>query len=259
AQGLVRSWAYLPEIERVFADAGLPSELTLLPHVESSFENRALSKVGAAGIWQIMPATGRRYLRVSDDMDERLNIRASTMAAAQILRENYDMLGTWPLAITAYNHGANGMKQAVAAVGTTDFGVIVQRYRGPLFGFASQNFYAEFLVAVDLVKHYKQYFGDILFEAPPRPITIEARATGESAPLVASTSQFDSAPRPIAPPAMASTSLLPVATPLPAPPSPSPVEPPVMVQTSPLMVPAVVPVALSPVEPRALVQASPPS
>jgi membrane-bound lytic murein transglycosylase D len=236
-QGLVRSWAYLPEIERIFADAGLPSELTLLPHIESSFENRALSKVGAAGIWQIMPATGRRYLRVNDDVDERLNIRASTMAAAQILRENYEMLGTWPLAITAYNHGANGMKQAVATVGTTDFGVIVQRYRGPLFGFASQNFYAEFLAAIDLVKHYKHYFGDILFEEPPRPVTIEARAPGEPALLVASAPQFDNAPRPVSPPSMASISPPVVSTPMPAPAPPSPVEPRPLVHASPPVIP----------------------
>src|SRR5262245_66511076 len=124
-----------------------------------------------------MPATGRLYLRVSGGVDERLDVRAATMAAAQILRENYEKLGTWPLAITAYNHGANGIKQAVATVGTTNFGVIVQRYRGPLFGFASQNFYAEFLAAVDLAQHYKQYFGDILFEEPSRPVTTAARAT----------------------------------------------------------------------------------
>ena len=244
AQGLVRSWAYLPEIERIFADAGLPSELTLLPHIESSFENRAMSKVGAAGIWQIMPATGRRYLRVNEDVDERLNIRTSTTAAAQILRENYEMLGTWPLAITAYNHGANGMKQAVATVGTTDFGVIVQRYRGPLFGFASQNFYAELLAAIDLVKHYKHYFGDILFEEPPRPVTIEARAPGEPALLVASTPQFDNAPRPVVPPSMAYTNLPVVSTPMPAPAPPSPVEPRPLVHASPPVIPPPAPVTL---------------
>jgi len=281
AQGLVRSWAYLPEIERIFADAGLPSELTLLPHVESSFENRAMSKVGAAGIWQIMPATGRRYLRVSGDVDERLNIRASTMAATQILRENYEMLGTWPLAITAYNHGAYGMKQAAATVGTTDFGVIVQRYRGPQFGFASQNFYAEFLAAVDLVKNYKQYFGDILFEEPPRPVTIEARAPGRPAPVVTSASQFDSPPRPVAPGATASVQgfgrpvPLPPDTALPSgaytsPPvvstpsqfdsTPRPVAPPSSAYTSPPVVSTSMPAPAppSPVEPRPLVYASPP-
>src|SRR5262249_22976228 len=129
----------------------------------------------------------------------RLNISPSSMAAAQILRENYTMLGTWPLAITAYNHGANGMKQAVNTVGTTDFGVIVQRYRGPLFGFASQNFYAEFLAAIDLVKNYKHYFGDILFEEPSRPLTLEARMANEPELRVASTPSFDSVPRPVTP------------------------------------------------------------
>src|SRR5262249_43765955 len=271
AQGLVRSWTYLPDIERIFADAGLPSELTLLPHIESSFENRAMSKVGAAGIWQIMPATGRRYLRVSDDVDERLNIRASTMAAAQILRENYDMLGTWPLAITAYNHGANGMKQAVTTVGTTDFGVVVQRYRGPLFGFASQNFYAEFLAAIDLVKNYKHYFGDILFDEPSRPITMEARIAAKPALRLASTPQFDSTPRPVA---LGATALaqgrqaLPsvayASTPLatasmPAMARPNPVESPLVAQTSP---PALLPIlsaASSPVQPRPLVHESLPT
>ena len=214
AEGLVRSWSYLPEMEQIFAAAGVPIELTRLPHIESSFENRALSKVGAAGIWQIMPATGRLYLRVSRDVDERLHIRTATMAAAQILRDNYEKLGTWPLAITAYNHGANGMRRAVDTMGTTDFGVIFQRYRGPLFGFASQNFYAEFLAALDLAQNYKQYFGDLLFTepswpgrleartvgepstfstfiSPSRPVTLEARMVGELNPAIASPPQFE--------------------------------------------------------------------
>jgi len=215
AEGLVRSWSYLPEMEQIFAEAGVPIELTRLPHIESSFENRALSKVGAAGIWQIMPATGRLYsLRVNGYVDERLHVRTATLAAAQILRDNYEKLGTWPLAITAYNHGANGMRQAVDTVGTTDFGLIVQRYRGPLFGFASQNFYAEFLAALDLSQNYKQYFGDLLFadpsrpgmiEArtmgepstfsafvePSRPVTLEARVVGELNPAIASPTQFE--------------------------------------------------------------------
>ena len=180
AEGLVRSWSYLPEMEQIFAEVGVPLELTRLPHIESSFENRALSKVGAAGIWQIMPATGRLfYLRVSRGVDERLNVRAATLAAARILRDNYEKLGTWPLAITAYNHGPYGMMRAVDTVGTTDFGVIVQRYRGPLFGFASQNFYAEFLAALDVSQNYKQYFGDLLFTEPSWPGRLEARAVGE--------------------------------------------------------------------------------
>lgn len=165
-QGIIRSGAYRPDMERIFASFGLPVELTYLPHVESSFENRALSKVGAAGVWQIMPATGRRFLTVNGRVDERLDIQAATTAAAQIFQENYEHLGTWPLAITAYNHGLYGMKQAVETMGTKDFGVIFQSYRGPLFGFASQNFYAEFLAAKEVAQNYTRYFGDMPLDAP---------------------------------------------------------------------------------------------
>ncbi len=179
-QGLVRSWTYLPEMEAIFAAEGVPTALTRLPHVESSFENRALSKVGAAGVWQFMPSTGRRFMRVDGVVDERLNISVATQGAARLLRENYERLGTWPLAITAYNHGAQGMKQAVATMGTTDFGVIVQRYRGPLFGFASQNFYAEFLAALEVSTNHKQYFGDIPAAGSFPSGFLEARTGGAS-------------------------------------------------------------------------------
>jgi membrane-bound lytic murein transglycosylase D len=110
-------------------------------------------------------------------VDERLNVRLSTIAATKLLRENYEALGTWPLAITAYNHGANGMKQAVATVGTTDFGTIVQQYRGPLFGFASKNFYAEFLAALDVIKHHKLHFADLSLPRSPYIRTADASNT----------------------------------------------------------------------------------
>jgi membrane-bound lytic murein transglycosylase D len=176
AEGLVRSVSLLADIERIFVAAELPPELALLPHVESSFNNKANSKAGAAGLWQFMPATGKRFMRIDRRVDERFNVRLSTIAATKLLRENYAELGTWPLAITAYNHGANGMKQAVAAVGTKDFGTIVQQYRGPLFGFASKNFYAEFLAALDVVKHHKVHFADLALSRSPYIQTAESDA-----------------------------------------------------------------------------------
>ena len=84
----------------------------MLPHVESSFNAAAYSKVGAAGLWQFMRSTGRRYMRVDDAVDERLDPYRSTEAAAQLLAYNYRVLGSWPLALTAYNHGAAGMRRA---------------------------------------------------------------------------------------------------------------------------------------------------
>ena len=164
--GLARSGAYLPIIEPIFERAGLPKELTMLPHVESSFRNDARSRSGAAGLWQFMPSTGRRFLTVNNRVDERHNVRLATIAASKLLKENYRLLGTWPLAITAYNHGAWGMKRAVAKTGTKDIGKIVQRYRGRSFGFASRNFYAEFLAAVHVARNYEHYFGPIQFAKP---------------------------------------------------------------------------------------------
>ena len=164
--GLVRSGAYLPIIEPIFERAGLPRELTMLPHVESSFRNDARSKSGAAGLWQFIPSTGRRYMTINSHVDERHDVRAATVAATKLLTENYRLLGTWPLAITAYNHGAYGMKRAVKNTGTKDIGKIVRRYRGRAFGFASRNFYAEFLAAVHVANNYERYFGHIRFAKP---------------------------------------------------------------------------------------------
>ena len=161
--GLVRSGAYLPIIEPIFERAGLPRELTMLPHVESSFRNDARSKSGASGIWQFIRSTGRRFLTINSHVDERHDVRLASIAATKLLKENYRLLGTWPLAITAYNHGAWGMKKAVAKTGTKDIGKIVRRYRGRAFGFASRNFYAEFLAAVHVANNYERYFGHIRF------------------------------------------------------------------------------------------------
>ena len=183
AEGLVRSWTYLPEIERIFATAGLPRELTLLPHVESSFNHKAYSKAGAAGLWQFTRGTGQRFLRIDQRIDERFDIHLSSIAAAKLLREHYEDLGTWPLAITAYNHGPNGMKQAVATVGTKDFGTIVERYRGPLFGFASKNFYAEFLAAVEVARQYKQHFQDLTPDRSPPVRMAEGSEPRDTSPV----------------------------------------------------------------------------
>lgn len=166
AAGLARSGAYLPVIEPVFQTAGLPAALTLLPHIESSFNNRAYSRSGAAGIWQFTQNTGRRYLTINEVVDERFDIRRASQAAAQLLHHNYRRLGSWPLAITAYNHGAYGMRQAVDQVDSTDFDVIMQQYQSPTFGFASRNFYAEFLAVLEIMQDPEQWFPGMLYDSP---------------------------------------------------------------------------------------------
>lgn len=155
--GVRRSGRYLEHMRKVFAARGLPLELTYLPLVESSFRNDARSFRGAVGMWQFMPATGRRYMRVTRLVDERRDPMEATRAAARLLQENYRELRTWPLAVTAYNHGRAGMKRAVRQVGTRDIVTIIRRYRSRTFKFASKNFYAEFLAAVHIMREVERH------------------------------------------------------------------------------------------------------
>jgi membrane-bound lytic murein transglycosylase D len=159
--GLVRSGAWETHIAETLANLGLPAELAVLPHVESSFDPSAYSKVGAAGLWQFMRSTGRRYMRIDSSVDDRLDPFRATEAAAQLLAYNYRLLGTWPLALTAYNHGAAGMRHAVESLGTDDIVKIVRQYNGRTFGFASRNFYVSFLAALEVDRNPEKYFGHL--------------------------------------------------------------------------------------------------
>lgn len=178
-EGLRISRRYLPSMESVFRRHGLPIELTRLPLIESSFQVRAYSKVGAAGVWQFMPDTARSFLRLDDQVDERLDPLLATEAAAQFLQGNYRALGNWPLAVTAYNHGRAGMARAAEAVGSTDLVRIVRTYRGPRFGFASRNFYAELLAAIEVERDPQPYFGRLQPEVarPTRSVPVAASAS----------------------------------------------------------------------------------
>ncbi|HSY06967.1 MAG TPA: transglycosylase SLT domain-containing protein [Steroidobacteraceae bacterium] len=160
-EGLRRSGAWKAHVAETLANLGLPAELAVLPHVESSFNPAAYSKVGAAGLWQFMRSTGRRYLHIDSTVDDRLDPFRSTQAAAQLLAYNYHLLGTWPLALTAYNHGAEGVRRAKETLGTDDIVTIVRKYKGRTFGFASRNFYVSFLAALEIDHNPEKYFGGI--------------------------------------------------------------------------------------------------
>ncbi len=164
--GLVQSGRYLPIMEKIFKDAGLPVELTRLPFVESSFNVKARSKVGASGIWQFMRGTGKEYMRVDDQVDERNDPIRATEAAAKLLKQNFESLGSWPLAVTAYNHGRQGVMRAVRQVGSDALEDLVEEYRGRAFGFASSNFFTCLLAAIEAERNAVQYFG-VVERQPP--------------------------------------------------------------------------------------------
>ena len=158
-EGLIRAQAYEAGISRVLADRGVPAEIGALPHVESSFNPAAYSRVGAAGLWQFMPGTARRYMRVDGIVDQRLDPNSATEAAANLMLYNYRLLGSWPLAVTAWNHGPGGLRRAQDDLGTSDIDVIVKHYQGATFGFASRNFYVAFLAALEVDRNADRYFG----------------------------------------------------------------------------------------------------
>jgi membrane-bound lytic murein transglycosylase D len=164
--GLIRSGAYADHIHKTLLEMNLPPQLAALPHVESSFTPGAYSRVGAAGLWQFTRATGRRFMRVDQVVDERLDPYIATIGAGRLLAQNRRTTGSWPLAITAYNHGASGIRRATRKLGHSDIERIVRDYRSRRFGFASRNFYVEFLAASRIAENPEQYFGELALDPP---------------------------------------------------------------------------------------------
>jgi membrane-bound lytic murein transglycosylase D len=191
--GLKMSGRYLPQMQKIFREEGLPPELVYLPLVESSFNVRARSSAGAVGIWQFTSDTGKKFLRITEAFDERRDPLVSTRAAARLLKENYRLLGNWPLAITAYNHGTDGIFRGIEAVGSRNLMDLIQRFESPAFGFASKNFYAEFLAALDVATNSDAHFPFLRTERPLilREVEIKRRLPVPSLLKPAAISQND--------------------------------------------------------------------
>jgi membrane-bound lytic murein transglycosylase D len=184
AAGLKRAGRYLPQMQQIFKDRGLPVELTYIPLLESSYEINARSHAGALGMWQFMRRTGKQFMRVNASVDERRDPLESTRAAASFLKQAYESLGNWPLAITAYNYGPAGMARAVAEVGSDDLVELIQKYNHPYWGYPPKNFYAEFLVAVDIGKNFKQYFPGLELDSPVTIREIELKSNTSLASVI---------------------------------------------------------------------------
>jgi len=172
--GMKVAGRYIKEMETIFKELGLPKILTRLPYVESSFNLMARSKVGASGIWQFMPGSGKFYrLKINNAVDERNDPITATKAAAKMLKRNYEELESWPLSLTAYNFGLGNVKRAIRKVKSTRLSKIIQVYKGKRFGFASSNFYASFLAAVIVDRDRIKYFGHFTPDPPFQYESIE--------------------------------------------------------------------------------------
>lgn len=184
-RGLEISGRYDAVFRGVFREAGLPEDLAYLPHVESSFQNHAASSVGAVGMWQFMPDTARRLMIVNAAVDERRDPVASAQGAARYLGNAHDRLGSWPLAVTSYNHGVGGMKRAQGMFGNDMVG-IVRNYSGTAFGFASRNFYTEFLAAREIARNPQRFFPEGVNYEPPLNLDRVRLRQAAAAPMLAS-------------------------------------------------------------------------
>jgi membrane-bound lytic murein transglycosylase D len=159
-----RSGRYLPMIQRIFREKGLPEELAYTAMIESRFSPRAVSRVGAKGMWQFMEATARRYgLVINRWVDERFDPVRSTIAAAEYLGDLYGMFGHWFLAQAGYNAGEARVGRAIQRARTSDFWALTQTRHLPD---ETKMFVPQILAAAVITQAPSRYGFDVALASP---------------------------------------------------------------------------------------------
>jgi membrane-bound lytic murein transglycosylase D len=154
-QWLIRLSRYRPLVEKIFAEFNLPSDLVYLSLVESGFNPYAYSRAKATGPWQFMKGTGKLYgLRIDHYVDERRDPIKSTVAAARYLRDLYDLFGTWPLAMAAYNAGEGKVMRALQKAQAETFGDISKT---KLIRRETKQYVPRIMAATVIAKNPEQY------------------------------------------------------------------------------------------------------
>ncbi len=164
SRALARSGRYVPRMTSILEKEGVPAELAYLPLIESGFSTRATSRAGAAGPWQFIPGTGRRYgLRIDQYVDERRDPVKSTRAAARYLKDLHEMFGDWHLSLAAYNTGEGNIMKALGRVGADGFWDM--RERGYLYQ-ETEDYVPGFLAALQIAEDPEAYGFDTPEEQP---------------------------------------------------------------------------------------------
>ncbi len=160
-KAIEKSVAWMGDIESIFESNGVPKELTALMFIESMFNPLALSNVGASGVWQFMPETGRSYVSINNFWDDRNDILNASVGAARFLKDLYDQTGDWALAVNSYHSGLGRILNAVKTLGTRDIATIIHNFQDPAYAYYSRNYVPEFYAMVSLLKNKDAYFGPI--------------------------------------------------------------------------------------------------
>lgn len=188
AAGLSRSGRYVPMIQRIFAEEGLPRDLAWIAFIESSFLPHARSPRSAQGVWQFMPRTGRQYgLKSNGVVDERSDPEKATRAAARYLTYLHEIFGDWYLVMAAYNAGEGKILRAMEKTGARDFWQLASTNA---IRRQTQNYVPAFLASVLISKDPAHYGFDVVLEPPldfetvrlDRPVDLRTLAAGVSLP-----------------------------------------------------------------------------
>jgi len=163
---LRRSGRYREAFRKVFRKKGLPEDLTWLAMIESGFEPIARSPVGAMGLWQFMPDTGKIYGLSQDRwVDQRMSSAAATEAAADFLADLHRRFGSWDLAMAGYNMGYGGVLSAVRRYNTNDYWAL-SKLEGS-FPWETTLYVPKILAAAIVAKNLAAFgYQDVTPEAP---------------------------------------------------------------------------------------------
>jgi membrane-bound lytic murein transglycosylase D len=162
--GIIRAKPYQKFLTRYFEAKNLPKEILAIPFLESSFNPKAHSKVSALGAWQFMPWIASYFVpKRTDHLDYRSNIGVSSVSAAFLLAQNHQIMKSWDLAVTAYNSGTKHLLKTKREMASSDVDLetIIQNSNSDHFGFASKNFYSEFLALNYSLAYQDELFSDI--------------------------------------------------------------------------------------------------
>lgn len=158
---LGRTVLYFPLFEEYLQERGMPEKLKYLSVVESALSPYATSPVGAVGLWQFMPLTGKEYgLLINELVDERKDPNKSTRAALDYLSRQYEKFGDWALALAAYNGGSGRVSRAIKRGRSKNFWRI-RRYMPR----ETRNYVPAYIAATYLMEYYKEH--EVTPDYPP--------------------------------------------------------------------------------------------
>lgn len=162
--GVMRSLPYQHFLGKYFTDRKLPKELLAIPFLESSFNPKAHSKVNALGVWQFMPLIASYYVpKRNNHGDYRSNVGVASLAAGHLMSENFQIMKSWDLAVTAYNSGTKHLLKSKRELASNDVDLekIIKHSDSQHFGFASKNFYSEFLALAHTLAYREELFDEL--------------------------------------------------------------------------------------------------